>query len=108
MWSIGFRVVTASIVTGEFTVAPFAGEEMQTCPDEVVPGFGGGSIAGAGNDAVPVIGPCFSANVTVGQVLLPPPVPGGAGVGFGFAGMECELAPQAENKTASATEQNNR
>jgi hypothetical protein len=69
---------------GEFTVAPSLGEETQTDPAEVDPGVGGGTGAGAGKFAVPVLGPWLMTDCTVGQVLaLGPGVGVGAGVGAG-------------------------
>lgn len=67
--------------TGELTVAPSAGEDTQTDPAEVEPGFGGGTTAVLGNGATPVAGPGASTVATLGHVELPPPefvVGGGA------------------------------
>lgn len=63
---------------GDVTDAPFAGVETQTEPAEESLAGGADGAAG-GNGAVPVIGPCASVTVTVGQA-----VDGfGAGVGPG-------------------------
>lgn len=53
---------------GEVTEAPFAGVDTHTEP--ALESFAGGADgADGGNGAVPVIGPCASATVTVGQAL---------------------------------------
>lgn len=77
--------MAATRCAGEFTVAPSLGEETQTDPAEVDPGVGGGTGAGAGKFAVPVVGPWLMTDCTVGQVLAPGPGEelGGVGVGVG-------------------------
>ncbi|HLH06031.1 MAG TPA: hypothetical protein VKW78_02205 [Terriglobales bacterium] len=63
-------MATAVIVTGEVTLAPFAGVETHTDPADVSPGLGGGTGGAGGNFWGPP-----SARVTVGHVCAFPPDP---------------------------------
>jgi hypothetical protein len=64
------RLAAADIVMGEVTLAPFAGEEMQTDPAALEPGLAGGRSGAAGNGCGPA-----SASVTLGQEAGVPPEP---------------------------------
>lgn len=55
---------------GELTEEPSEGVETHTDPAEVLPGTGGGTGAGAGNVATPVVGPTAIVSGTCGQEAL--------------------------------------
>ena len=99
--SAGFaRAAAATTCTGELTDAPLAGCETQTEPADVEPGFGGGSGAGDGNGATPLVGPwlmvtgipahAVEIGVAVGVGLG---VPLGVGVGVEIEGGEVADPP---------------